>query len=64
MIFRRNNEGAHLMDVTKIFKEKVNKLADSSTVVVVDMFGQALIRCGEDGCCMCSRDSCTTDGSC
>jgi hypothetical protein len=63
-IFQRNDAGAQLIDVTAIFEEECNKLANLGVMVVADVFGQALCGGCKDGCCVCSRYSCTTDGQC
>ena len=64
MSFVRYDAGAQLIDVTIIFKEEVDLLADSGTVGVADVFCEALIGCGKDFCCMCSRDSKPIDSHC
>jgi hypothetical protein len=62
--FRRNEDGALLINVTIVFKKKGNKSTNSGTMTVADPFGEPLVECGEDSCCVSSRDSCPGHGRC
>jgi hypothetical protein len=53
-----------LVDVTIVFQKEGDKSANSGAMVVEDPFGEALIRSGEDGCCVSSRDSYPGHGGC